>query len=234
MRLIFVRHGEPDYVSDCLTKKGVIQAGNTAVRLRDEPISAVYSSPMGRAMQTASYTADDHGLEIRVLDFMHEINWGIIDEKKAQGELKYEGHPWTLAVDLLEHYPEYVGSFAWEEHPFFADNKCRSFYHMISGKIDEFLEGYGLKRNEGYYLCTKACDDTIALFSHGGSGAVVLSHIFSLPFPFVLAALPYGMCSVSIIEFPSKEGETSIPRLEIFNDMGHIDDANAEKLHFEK
>ena len=26
MRLIFVRHGEPDYAHDCLTENGVIQA----------------------------------------------------------------------------------------------------------------------------------------------------------------------------------------------------------------
>lgn len=234
MRLIFVRHGEPDYINDCLTENGVVQAKSTALRLKEEPITAIYSSPMGRAKQTASFTAEDHGLDINVLDFMHEINWGITDEKKDLGELKYEGHPWSLANDLLEHYPEYVGSFEWEKHPFFGDNKCTAFYHMISEMIDEFLKGYGLERKDGYYLCTKACDETIALFSHGGSGAVVLSHIFSLPFPFVLAALPYGVCSVTIIDFPSREGEKVVPRFELFNDMGHIDDLKKEKLHFEK
>ena len=93
MRLIFVRHGEPDYINDCLTENGVVQAKSTALRLKEEPITAIYSSPMGRAKQTASFTAQDHGLDINVLDFMHEINWGITDEKKEQGELKYEGHP---------------------------------------------------------------------------------------------------------------------------------------------
>ena len=114
MRLIFVRHGEPDYINDCLTENGVIQAKSTAERLKKEPISAIYASPMGRAKQTASYTAEDHGLDINVLDFMHEINWGIVDEKKDQGELKYEGHPWSLANDLLAECPEYVGSFDWD------------------------------------------------------------------------------------------------------------------------
>jgi probable phosphoglycerate mutase len=58
--------------------------------------------------------------------------------------------------------------------------------------------------------------------------------VFSLPFPFVLASLPYGVCSVTIIEFPSREGEQVIPGFELFNDMGHIDNLKKEKLHFEK
>ena len=56
MRLIFVRHGEPDYVNDCLTENGILQAKATAERLKKEDIKAVYSSPNGRARETASFT----------------------------------------------------------------------------------------------------------------------------------------------------------------------------------
>ena len=76
MRLIFVRHGEPDYEHDCLTENGKVQAKDTAERLAKEKLSAIYSSPMGRARETASYTAEGRGLEIQILDSMHEINWG--------------------------------------------------------------------------------------------------------------------------------------------------------------
>ena len=76
MRLIFVRHGEPDYIKDCLTENGKVQAISTAQRLKYENIKAVFSSPMGRARQTASYTAAEHGLDVQILDCMHEINWG--------------------------------------------------------------------------------------------------------------------------------------------------------------
>ena len=89
-------------------------------------------------------------------------------------------------------------------------------------------------RKEGLYKCEKPCDDTIALFAHGGSGAVVISHVLNLPFPFVLTSLPYGVCSVSIIDFSAQNGDMVIPRLELFNDMGHIDNLKTEKLVFEK
>lgn len=55
MKIIFVRHGEPDYIKDCLTENGKKQAKNVAVRLKDQHIKAVFSSPMGRAKESAFY-----------------------------------------------------------------------------------------------------------------------------------------------------------------------------------
>lgn len=248
MRLIFVRHGEPDYVNDCLTENGVVQARSTAKRLHSENIKAIYASPMGRAVETASYTAKDHELDIQVLDFMHEIDWGdipgisessetskqFVETEPVEDRLPYEGHPWTLAYKLLTENPEYVGSLDWVGHHYFKDNRCTDFYQSISDKFDEFLKNYGLVRKGGLYYVEEKNDDTIALFAHGGSGAIMFSHLLSLPFPFVLTTMPYGVCSVSIIELGSDPGRMTTPRLELFNDMGHIDSFKVERLHFEK
>ena len=103
MRLIFVRHGEPDYEKDTLTENGNDQAKKTAERLKNEGISAIYSSPMGRAYKTASYTADIYGLDITKLDFMHEINWGVKDGASPDS-IPYNGHPWSLAFRLYAYY----------------------------------------------------------------------------------------------------------------------------------
>lgn len=232
MRLIFVRHGEPDYQNDCLTANGRVQAADTAKRLKDEGIKAIYSSPMGRARETASYTAKEYGLDVQILDFMHEINWG--DAEGTTEKLEYEGHPWTLACKLLSENPDYVGSPGWKDHHYFRDNVCMDYYRMVSGEFDGFLAGFGLTRKDGLYLCKEDREETIALFAHGGSGAIMFSHLLNLPFPFVLSAMPYGVCSVSVIEFKPQFGDKIIPRLELFNDMGHIDKMKVEKLCFEK
>ena len=105
---------------------------------------------------------------------------------------------------------------------------------MIAAKTDAFLEGYGLVRQNGLYRSVRRCDDTIAVFAHGGSGAVFLSHILSLPFPFVLASMPYGVCSVNIIDLSVQDKDIVVPRIEIFNDMGHLGKVRTEALHFEK
>ena len=57
MRIVFVRHGEPDYTHDCLTEQGKLQALAAAERLREEGIEEIFSSPLGRAAETAAATA---------------------------------------------------------------------------------------------------------------------------------------------------------------------------------
>ena len=94
MRLIFVRHGEPDYERDCLTETGRKQAAAAAERLEREGISVIYSSPMGRAKGTAEFTARKLGLPITELRFMHEISWG------GPG-VPEDGHPWTLSEWMI-------------------------------------------------------------------------------------------------------------------------------------
>lgn len=230
MRIIFVRHGEPDYDNDCLTANGIIQARKTAARLKDEDIKAVYSSPMGRAVQTAFHTAADHGLEVNILDFMHEIDWGGRDGRT----LEYDGHPWTLGHMLIAEDPALLEDDRWREHHYFKDNICLAHYDRISDLTDRFLEGYGLIREGDIYKASLLTDDTIAIFAHGGSGAVILSHILNIPFPYVLAAMPYGVCSVSILDLHPLTGDKVIPRIELFNDMGHLGDVRKETLRFEK
>jgi len=73
MRIVFVRHGEPNYELDCLTPLGRKQAKAAAERLRKEEIEEIYSSPFGRAMETAQAASDALNIHpIQVLDFMHE------------------------------------------------------------------------------------------------------------------------------------------------------------------
>jgi len=231
MRLIFVRHGDPDYQNDCLTPKGIEQAKRTAQRLSTEDIKAIYSSPMGRAKETASYTAKDHGLEINVLDYMHEIWWGDRDKNiEDSRKIPLEGHPWSIAYQVLTEFPEYATDATWAEHPYFKNNICMDYFDRINSGIDSLLAQYGLKREGKFYRCMEECSDTIALFAHGGSGAILFSHLLSISFPIVLTTLPFGVCSVSIFDFAAMKGEMTIPRLEIFNDMKHHD---SHGLNFE-
>ncbi len=228
MRIIFIRHGEPDYDNDCLTENGRIQAESTAKRLEGEKISKIYSSTMGRAVETASYTAKTLNLPVKTFDFLREIDWG----NPSGDSLLKEGHPWTLADVFMAdetNKPE-----NWRDHPYFRDNKCTAYYDMITSKTDEFLASLGYRRKGGRYLCSQKNTETIAVFYHGGTGACMLSHILNLSFPYVLSVLTYGLCSVSIISFPGDAGEISVPRIELFNDLEHVRDERGKKPYYEK
>ena len=60
MRIIFVRHGHPDYEKNCLTEIGHKQADAAAQRLSGETVEAIYSSHYGRALETAAHIAARH------------------------------------------------------------------------------------------------------------------------------------------------------------------------------
>ena len=72
--LLLIRHGENDFVKTGklagrlpgvhLNEKGQKQAGALGLALREVPIKAIYSSPLERAMETASPIADARNLKI--------------------------------------------------------------------------------------------------------------------------------------------------------------------------
>ncbi|MEM9890064.1 MAG: histidine phosphatase family protein [Actinomycetota bacterium] len=77
MDLILVRHGRPHHIENAdgpadpsLTALGHLQARAVAGRLATEPIDAVYSSPMNRAMETGAPLA-------RLLDLELQIRHGV-------------------------------------------------------------------------------------------------------------------------------------------------------------
>ena len=93
MRIVFVRHGEPDYEHDCLTPAGREQALAAAERLKEENIEEIWASPLGRAQETALAASSVLGLPVKTLDFMREVHWGSRDGSP----LFADGHPWNMA-----------------------------------------------------------------------------------------------------------------------------------------
>ena len=56
MKLLFIRHGDPDYEIDSLTEKGWKEAALLAERVSQLEVKTFYVSPLGRARDTASLT----------------------------------------------------------------------------------------------------------------------------------------------------------------------------------
>lgn len=214
MRIIFVRHGEPDYERDCLTETGKKQAAAAANRLAREGIAEIYASPMGRAVQTAAFTAKRLNLPVQTLDFMHEISWG------GPG-IPQEGHPWTVSDWMIAQEDFDFYHTDWREHPYYKNNIAVRYLNEISAQFDAFIRRQGYRHEGTRYFCETDRQKTVAVFSHGGSGACVLSHLLALPFPYVCTMLPYEFTSVIILEFPVRKGEYVHPRIELFNDTAH-------------
>ncbi len=220
MRLIIVRHGEPDYKNDCLTEEGSKQAKKVAKRLLSEGIEEIWSSPLGRAYETAKETADLLNLPIQTLDFMREISWGSKDDTP----LFKDGHPWDI-VDEMARRGENLNAADWRSHPFFINNRVLESVDWIEPSIDEWLKRFSYEREGLYYRHTAEEEKhrTIALFCHGGSSSVAIGHILNLPFPYVCAMLHMDFTAITTLRFDRHRGPCTLPCLERANDQNHID-----------
>ena len=73
MKLLLIRHGDPDYENDCLTPTGKREAELLAGRIAPLPIKDYYVSTMGRAMETAAPTLRKAGREAVACDWLREF-----------------------------------------------------------------------------------------------------------------------------------------------------------------
>jgi broad specificity phosphatase PhoE len=107
MRLILVRHGETSSnkarlalgrADIELNEHGRWQAQRLAASLKHEPIAAIYSSPLKRALATAEPIASSHGLEVQVDDGLIEMDIGEMEGLTFQ-QMR-ERHPQFLQAWL--------------------------------------------------------------------------------------------------------------------------------------
>jgi len=218
MRIVFVRHGHPDYTTDTLTELGHRHAAAAAQRIKDEGITEIYASPMGRAQQTAQYTADLLGLSIHTLPFMREVRFRPLDDNDT---IDHKGNPWLILRDKVT-AGEAIDNPNWqEEDPYCRSMLVASVETIVAG-ADEWLRELGYTREGQYYRCGAGTDKTIALFSHGGSSVAVMARMFNIPYIQACSAITPNFTGVTVVTLPDREGELVNPRFEILNDARHI------------
>lgn len=227
MKIYFVRHGHPDYEKDCLTEIGHLQAAAAAERLKECGIEKVFSSTKGRAIQTAEHTAKMLGLEVVSYDFMREISWHSIDGTPILAN----GHPWRLS-DISVAEGKTLTDKEWQgKEPYCKSEVVSSAKTVIEG-LDAWLLELGYKREGEYYrVVGENTDKTVAMFSHGGSSSVALSHIFNIPFPQICGIVHPGFTSITVVELSNKIGELFSPLLLLLNDARHIEGIKIENLY---
>lgn len=224
MRLIFVRHGHPDYEHDCLTPLGHLQAEAAAERLADEPIKAVYTSSCGRAVETAQHIAKPHGLAVEPpFDFMREFHWGM-------PETTYGGSPYRM-VDAMVGDNQSLLSPNWkQEAPFCEGTRLLNQFPAAEAEFDRFLSGLGFDREGNFYRVRRQNDSTVVMTSHGTISTVILAYLLNLPFPFVCNTIIPDYTAITILNFPSEDGALVAPSLELANDSRHIKGISTENV----
>ncbi len=175
MKLLIIRHGEPDYSIDSLTEKGWREAELLADRLSKLQIRDFYVSPMGRARATAKPTLERLGRTAEVLDWLHEFRGQIINPSTGERCI-----PWNLAPQYWTKQPELYDPVAWRDHALYRPGTVEKVFDETAAGIDALLLRYGYERDGGIYRCAENTCDTIALFCHFALGMAIVAHLIGV------------------------------------------------------
>lgn len=156
MELFLVRHGQSvgntlpdrDMPDSPLTEQGHVQAARVAIYLRDRGITAIYSSPLIRAMQSAQPLARLLGLPIQVMKTLYEVREGN----------RFTGPSQHL---LLEMVPEAV----------FEDTMETEGWECPGGDCPETVRRRALDALRQLRACG---EERIAVFCHGNFNEYLL------------------------------------------------------------
>lgn len=181
MKLILIRHGDPDYAIDSLTPTGRIEAELLARRIAPMDVTAYYVSPLGRAQATAEATLQLSGREATTLDWLREFEPKIV-RPDTNGELKC-AWDW-LPQDWLSD-PRFLSERDWRENELFQVYGVGASYDRVTAAFDELLAAHGYRREGRWYRVERPNTDSLVFFCHFGVMSVLLSHLMNVS-PMVL------------------------------------------------
>lgn len=155
MRLIFVRHGDPDYKNDNLTEKGKREVALLTERIcKWQNITAFYSSPMGRAKATGAPALEKLGREAEIFSWLQEFHY--LTEYPKNFFIKEVAGKKTMCWDFLPeiYYDDkkYFDKDLWTSSKMMKKGNIKKHYKEVCEGIDSLLAKYGYLRNKkGFY-----------------------------------------------------------------------------------
>jgi broad specificity phosphatase PhoE len=189
--IVLVRHGETEFNREDifrgrfnveLNDRGREQAEALAKALKSPPITAVYTSPLARAVATACAIAREHGLEPIVDEAFNNIDlgeWQGVKKTQVRDEQADEWRLWTTEPEHLRipggetlaeirerAYPRLLDLAAGHDGERIVVVTHRSVSRVLAGAVLGMTEGYFWKfymDNAGY-----------SLLQYNGSGFVIV------------------------------------------------------------
>ena len=177
MKLLIVRHGEPDYATDTLTAKGEREAALLADRLCAMRIDHFFVSPLGRARATAEATLSRLGRTAVTLPWLEEFRGRVIDPGTGRRQIA-----WDFAPQYWTRCPELWDAQRWRENALVQTGEAAAVYDETAAGLDALLAEHGYRREGHLYRTGHNTGETLCLFCHFGVGMAMLSHLIGLPF----------------------------------------------------
>ncbi len=203
-RIFLIRHGATTLTAEDrfagatdvqLSDTGREQVRRLAVRLKDDGITAVYASPLGRTVETASILAEPHGLEVQTREGLREISHGRWEQ--------------MTRCEVDAQFPEEAA--AWDEDPYtFAPLGGESGLAVTARALPVLMDI--VRENQG---------GNVLVVSHKATIRLLLSSLLGFDPRRYRDNLDQSPAALNVVDFK----DAVRARLALFNDTSHYDTA---------
>ena len=205
-----MRHGETDWnkahriqggnSDTSLNERGKEQAGELALRLKQERVQAIYSSSLERALDTARVIARHHQLEVQIKPDLREINVG-----------ELEGVLISMIGKRLDELLTMKGQNGIQVGV--GETSFSKLRNIGGESLDELQQRVW---NAIKHIVSRHSDGVIVVVSHYFVIMAIICAVLNLPLS-QIGRLRLGVASISTIVF-----DEQVARLTLFNDSCHL------------
>lgn len=241
MKLIFIRHAEPDYSIDSLTPKGHHEAELLAERVKHWKVTDFYCSPLGRAKATAKPSLDVLNRTARELSWLEEFRVPIARADHPAGKTI----PWDLMPAYLNEHPELFDWQHWDDCPLMQTGKVKKRYQEVTEEFDRLLSSYHYHRQGLIYSGpgdtpatnhfmqydgkslehlkeNKADDTTLVFFCHLGVMMAIVSHLTNAAPAVLWQGFFVAPSSVTVLATEERVPGEAYFRCQMLGDTSHL------------
>ena len=236
MRLLFIRHGDPDYENDTLTAKGIREAECLSEYIKKIHIDEICQSPLGRAKKTLEVAIPKTNLTIKTFEWLKEfpaqfdpnlssdVNEAYRTElqKDSESGLFKNRIVWDILPSYYAAHPELFDRDEWRNSELVKNSDMIEVYENVKEEFLQFLSEHGYDRDGDVFKVVKGNGQTIAFFCHFGITSVLMSVLWNIS-PFIpLQFMATAPTSITEIVTEEREKGTAVFRALRIGDISHL------------
>lgn len=219
MKLVFIRHGDPDYINDSLTQKGCREAALLAEKVHKMKIDHCFLSPLGRAQQTAHACIDTMDVVPVTCDWLQEFAPRIRrPDQPDRANICWDWMPadWTVCNEFYDYDK-------WFLNPVFQNSDAPQEFRHVHEEFGKLLASLGYRKDGNLFRAERPNNETVVFFCHFGIEMVMLSYLLHLPILPLWQGFLAPTTSITTVVTEERQPGIAAFRVISYGDTAHLE-----------